>query len=119
MLEINGYLGMTFPRWMIKRVSPLNKGFCIKLRISFPDNGFQCCELLEELTLSFCEAVFLLDLSPLTKLHFLCDELSKKQTRGLVGLENLPYLRELKTDQSQLVNLDEHSPLFNPSKNYH
>ncbi|KAL2935344.1 Disease resistance protein RGA2 [Bienertia sinuspersici] len=137
-LKIKGYQGTTFPRWLTERGSTLDNlvslqlefcdyvkdlkidkfkhlrflviQCCMQLRISFPDDGFQCCNLLEELTLYGCEAPFLPDLSPLTKLRVLCIVLDEKQIE-LVGLASLPNLRELKTTQSLPADLDKHSPL--------
>ncbi|KAL2935290.1 putative disease resistance protein RGA3 [Bienertia sinuspersici] len=142
MLEIEGYFGTKFPPWLTERGFPLDNlvaltlrycqndnlkdlkvvnfkylqslvvDTCGYLRISFPEDGFHCCNLLQHLTVNGYAASFLPDLSPLTKLRtLLIAERRSSQKEELVGLSSLPCLKVLFTNQLLPADLDEHSPV--------
>ncbi|KNA21314.1 hypothetical protein SOVF_044000 [Spinacia oleracea] len=97
----------------LKSVRFLSVKHCYGLTISFPDQGFQCCKLLEVLNLQSTSIKNLPDVSPLIKLSTLsiirC-HWNMIRTK-LVGLANLPCLKELRTDAILPRDLSEDSPV--------
>ncbi|XP_021736359.1 putative disease resistance protein RGA4 [Chenopodium quinoa] len=137
MLQIWNHDGTRFPRWLIEEGSSslsnlvslkiyrctaegnltlesfrslrfLQVEYCKKLTITLRNEGFQCCNSLEQIVVVGCYQVENLgDFSSLTQLH----SLTLKNSQ-LVGLGSLPCVRELHTDELVLLaHLGEDSPV--------
>ncbi|XP_074277668.1 putative disease resistance protein RGA4 isoform X2 [Silene latifolia] len=141
-VEINYYCGTKFPQWLttpvagsLRNIVSLKLSFCTyaegnlnlenltslrfltliccsKLTISFTYRGFEYCKFLEELKITFCDAVsYLPDMSPLNHLRKLEILYCPIMTQDVFDWTNLFNLREVSTDTPMPTNRIE-SPVY-------